>query len=305
MATASLELGNRYRHRRSGLPDRLAAIDRRGVAAHRPSGHWRGAIPKGRLFATTRDDLWNARALVRAIKHGDLDRIQIPEAPLDILAQQIVAMCSGEDWDEDALFDCVMRRAYPYRDLRREEFDQHPRNAVGGNRSPARTLWRLSLSRPGEPAVARAARSASGGDHQRRRHSGHRALHRGGAAGGNRRSARSTRTSRWRAMRGDIMLLGNTSWRIRRVESKPGACWSKTRTARRRRFRSGAAKLLRAPTSFRSTWPNCASASARCCRTRRRCRCRTIPNSPLATSSRKSACAESIPVPRCRAQSHG
>ena len=80
-------------------------------------------VPKGRLFATTRDDLLECAAAVRAIRQGDLDRMQIPVSPLDILAQQIVAMCACEDWDEDALFDCV-RRAYPYRDLKREEYDR-------------------------------------------------------------------------------------------------------------------------------------------------------------------------------------
>ncbi len=86
------------------------------------AGHWHGAIPKGRIFATTRDELVESAALVRAMHEGDLDRIEIPEAPMDILAQQIVAMCACEDWKEDELF-AVVRRAYPYRNLRREEFD--------------------------------------------------------------------------------------------------------------------------------------------------------------------------------------
>src|SRR4029077_7096700 len=59
------------------------------------SGHWRGAIPKGRLFTGTRDDLLECAALVRAIRQGDLDRRVIPESPLDILAQQIVATCAA------------------------------------------------------------------------------------------------------------------------------------------------------------------------------------------------------------------
>jgi ATP-dependent Lhr-like helicase len=86
------------------------------------AGHWHGAIPKGRIFATTRDELVESAALVRAMHEGDLDRIEIPEAPVDVLAQQIVAMCACEDWKEDELF-AVVRRAYPYRNLRREEFD--------------------------------------------------------------------------------------------------------------------------------------------------------------------------------------
>src|SRR5262249_10917389 len=87
------------------------------------AGHWRGAIPKGRLFATTRDELLECAALVRGIRQGDLDRLAIPEAPLDILAQQIVAMCAAEDCRETELFERV-RRAYPYRGLTRETFDE-------------------------------------------------------------------------------------------------------------------------------------------------------------------------------------
>src|SRR5271169_157891 len=123
VATASLELGIDI-----GNVDLVCQINSPraiSVALQRigRAGHWRGAIPKGRLFATTRDDLVECAAAVFAIRNGDLDRIAIPEKPLDILAQQIVAMCSCEDWDEGTLFECV-RRAYPYRDLSAEEFEQ-------------------------------------------------------------------------------------------------------------------------------------------------------------------------------------
>ncbi len=74
------------------------------------AGHWRGAVPKGRFFATTRDDLVECAATIRAIRHGDLDRLEVPLAPLDILAQQIVAMCCCEEWDEDALFENLCAR---------------------------------------------------------------------------------------------------------------------------------------------------------------------------------------------------
>ena len=95
VATASLELGIDI-----GTIDLVVQISSPraiAVALQRVgrSGHWRGAIPKGRFFATTRDELQECAALVRAIKHGDLDRIIIPDAPLDILAQQIVAACAS------------------------------------------------------------------------------------------------------------------------------------------------------------------------------------------------------------------
>jgi ATP-dependent helicase Lhr and Lhr-like helicase len=86
------------------------------------AGHWHGAIPKGRIFATTRDELVESAALVLAMRCGDLDKIEIPEAPMDVLAQQIVAMCACEDWSEEELFARV-RLAYPYRNLERAQFE--------------------------------------------------------------------------------------------------------------------------------------------------------------------------------------
>src|SRR5207302_1685580 len=89
VATASLELGIDI-----GTVDLVVQINSPrsiGVGLQRVgrSGHWRGAVPKGRFFATTRDDLLECAALVHAIRHGDLDRLIIPESPLDILAQQM------------------------------------------------------------------------------------------------------------------------------------------------------------------------------------------------------------------------
>src|SRR6202451_1994724 len=86
------------------------------------SGHWVGAVPKGRFFATTRDELIECAALVRSIRSGQLDRLEIPKAPLDILAQQIVAECAARDWQEDELY-ALIRGTYPYRDLDREHFE--------------------------------------------------------------------------------------------------------------------------------------------------------------------------------------
>jgi len=79
-------------------------------------------VPKGRLFPLSRDELIECAALVRAARERTLDRLVIPEHPLDILAQQIVAAVACEEWQEDALFDLV-RGAYPYRDVSRKDFD--------------------------------------------------------------------------------------------------------------------------------------------------------------------------------------
>jgi len=80
-------------------------------------------VPKGRFFATTRDDLVEQAALVQAMRSGELDRLEVPPKPLDVLMQQIVAACGAEPWEEDALYHLV-RRAYPYRDLTRDEFEE-------------------------------------------------------------------------------------------------------------------------------------------------------------------------------------
>ena len=123
IATASLELGIDI-----GTVDLVCQINTTravAVAMQRVgrAGHWRGAIPKGRLFATTRDDLMEQAALVRKMRAGELDRLQIPDAPIDVLMQQIVATCSAEPWHEEQLYE-VLRRAYPYRDLAREQFHE-------------------------------------------------------------------------------------------------------------------------------------------------------------------------------------
>jgi ATP-dependent helicase Lhr and Lhr-like helicase len=220
VATASLELGIDI-----GTVDLVIQISSPraiAVALQRVgrSGHWRGAVPKGRFFATTRDDLLETAALVRAIRQGDLDRLMIPEAPLDILAQQIVAACASEEWDEDQLF-ALVRRAYPYRELSWETF-----NGI---------LEMLS-----EGIAARRGRYGAYLHHDRvnrklraRRGSRFAAITSGGAIP---ETALYTVVAEPEATvvgtldedfavesnRDDIVLLGNTSWRIRRVESKSG-----------------------------------------------------------------------------------
>ncbi len=87
------------------------------------AGHRIDQISKGRLFPLTRDELLESIALMRALQGKRLDRTPIPGKPLDILAQHMVAACAAEDWDETQLFETVTR-AWPYRDLSHEEFEQ-------------------------------------------------------------------------------------------------------------------------------------------------------------------------------------
>jgi ATP-dependent Lhr-like helicase len=87
------------------------------------SGHAVGATPKGRLFPLSRDDLVECAALLDCVRRGELDRLKIPEAPIDVLAQQIVAEAAAQERSERSLFE-TMRAAYPYRTLTREQFDE-------------------------------------------------------------------------------------------------------------------------------------------------------------------------------------
>ncbi|MFL5492193.1 MAG: DEAD/DEAH box helicase [Gemmatimonadales bacterium] len=123
VATASLELGIDIGHVdlvcQLGTPRRISTFLQRVGR----SGHTVHGTPKGRLFPLTRDELVECVAIVRSVNRGELDRIVIRDKPLDVLAQHIVAETASEDWTEDDLF-ALCRRAYPYRDLQRTEFDQ-------------------------------------------------------------------------------------------------------------------------------------------------------------------------------------
>jgi ATP-dependent Lhr-like helicase len=121
VATASLELGIDIGDVdlvcQLGSPHAISAFLQRVGR----SGHAVGATPKGRLFPLSRDELIECTAILDAVRRGELDRLIIPPKPLDVLAQQIVAEVASREWGEEELFDCL-RRAYPYRDLTRDEY---------------------------------------------------------------------------------------------------------------------------------------------------------------------------------------
>ncbi len=122
VATASLELGIDIGHVdlvcQIGSPHRIATfLQRVGRSGHSVSG-----LPKGRMFPVSRDDLVECGALMRSVRRGELDRIVVQDAPLDVLAQQLVAESACRDYEEDELF-ALVRRAWPYRDLKRSDFD--------------------------------------------------------------------------------------------------------------------------------------------------------------------------------------
>ncbi|RON55812.1 DEAD/DEAH box helicase [Pseudomonas frederiksbergensis] len=116
IATASLELGIDI-----GDVDLVCQIaSPRSIAGFLQrvgrSGHQVGGTPKGRLFATTRDDLIECTALLDCVRRGELDTLLIPVAPLDVLAQQIIAEVSCQEWHEQALLE-LFRQASPYANL--------------------------------------------------------------------------------------------------------------------------------------------------------------------------------------------
>ncbi len=250
VATASLELGIDI-----GTVDLVVQISSPraiAVALQRVgrSGHWRGAVPKGRFLVTTRDELLECAALVRSIRQGDLDRLIIPDAPLDILAQQIVAICAAgpsvertllpaspvdaprdqqragvpaphdSGWNEDELFSLITR-AYPYRNVSRETYGAvlemlsegiaARRGRYGAYIHRDRVNHRLRPRRG-----ARLAAITSGGAIPETALFTVVAEPEGGMVG------TVDEDFAVESNAGDIMLLGNSSWRIRRVEGKSG-----------------------------------------------------------------------------------
>ena len=121
VATSSLELGidigNVDLVCQLGSPRSIAAFLQRVGR----SGHSVGGQPKGRLFPLSNDDLIECAALIDSAGRGELDRLIIPEAPLDVLAQQIAAEVNAEEWNEAELFT-LLRCAWPYRNLGRETY---------------------------------------------------------------------------------------------------------------------------------------------------------------------------------------
>jgi len=131
VATASLELGIDIGHVdlvcQVGSPGSISAFIQRVGRA----GHAVGETPKGRLFPVSRDDLVESVALILSVQSGELDRVHIPEAPLDVLAQQLVAEVGAREWETGPLLEQV-KEAWPYRNLSRDRFDQVVGMLAGG-----------------------------------------------------------------------------------------------------------------------------------------------------------------------------
>ena len=195
VATASLELGIDIGHVdvvcHIGAPRALAVLLQRVGR----SGHWLGAIPKGIFYPLTRDDLLQSAAAIRAVRQGELDRLTVIGKSLDVLAQQMVATVASVDLtaenakgrnssrgtacraptDETGISEerlwRLVRGAYPYRNLTREEFAPGSGNVERRHSDAAQPARRLPSSRSHPRPAAAAPRRALDGHHQRRRHS--------------------------------------------------------------------------------------------------------------------------------------
>src|SRR5438093_4380013 len=217
VATASLELGIDI-----GSVDLVCQLgSTRSIATLLQrvgrAGHKRGGLPKGRIFPLSRDELVECLALLDCVRRGDLDRLLIPEKALDVLAQQIVAATSSEDWNEQKLFE-LMRGAYPYRNLTRDEFDSVLRMLAEG----------FSTKRGRRAALIH--RDAVNQRLRGRRGARLVALTSGGAIPDNADYRVILEPSETfvgtvnedfavESLAGDIFQLGNASWRILRVNS--------------------------------------------------------------------------------------
>jgi len=87
------------------------------------AGHAVGGTSKGRLFPLSRDDLVECAAILDCVRRGELDQLKVPQNAVDVLAQQIAAEVAGQEWNEGDML-ALVRRAYPFRNLSREAFDE-------------------------------------------------------------------------------------------------------------------------------------------------------------------------------------
>jgi ATP-dependent Lhr-like helicase len=216
VATASLELGIDIGDvnlvcQLSSTRSIASFLQRVGRSNHTVAG-----FPKGRIFPLSRDELVECAAIIDSVRRGELDRLELPELPLDILAQQIVAASAPEEWTEADLFQMV-RRAYPYRNLTREQFDSVVRMLAEGF-STKRGKRSTYLH---HDAVNQRIRG--------RRNARISAITSGGAIPDTADYAVVLEPSELvigsvnedfaiESLQGDIFQLGNTSWRVLRVE---------------------------------------------------------------------------------------
>lgn len=215
VATASLELGLDIGSIdlvvQLGSPRSIAVMLQRLGR----SGHHKSAVSKGVIFAMSRDELVECTAMLSAINRRNLDAVRMPDKPLDVLAQQVVAEVAAREWNEDELFD-VLRRAMPYASVTREEYEkvlQLVSEGVATNRGRSR----VHVHRDRVNGVLRARAGARLA-----------ALQNGGAIPDlfsyavvaepeGKQVGTLDEDYAVESMAGDVFVLGSTSWRIRGI----------------------------------------------------------------------------------------
>lgn len=216
VATASLELGIDIGDIdlvcQIGSPRSIAAMLQRVGR----SGHQVGALPKGRLFPLSRDDLLECTALLRAVQQNELDQISVPTGHLDVLCQQIIAEVACREWQEDELYPLI-RCAWPYRHLPREEFDEAVAMLVEGFSSrrgrQSRYLHRDAVSRILKPRPGAKLTAVTNGGVIPDMFDYDVVLEPAGHIIGS-----LNEDFAFESLPGDIFQLGNTSYRILKVE---------------------------------------------------------------------------------------
>src|ERR1041384_990648 len=180
------------------------------------SNHTVAGFPKGRIFPLSRDELIECASIIDSVRRGELDRLEIPEKPLDILAQQIVAAVAAEEWTENDLF-AMVRRAYPYRNLEREQFDAIVRmlaegfTTKRGRRSTYLHHDAVNQRLRGRRGARLAAITSGGAIPDTADYAV--VLEPSGLVIGS-----VNEDFAIESLQGDIFQLGNTSWRVLRVE---------------------------------------------------------------------------------------
>src|SRR5437763_2752414 len=122
VATSSLELGIDM-----GAVDLVVQVESpksvaRGLQRIGRAGHELHAVSKGRIFPKFRADLLESAVVMKLMREGRIEETVIPRNPLDVLAQQIVAICADEEIEVTELHRLV-RRAYPFSDLSRQQLE--------------------------------------------------------------------------------------------------------------------------------------------------------------------------------------
>ncbi|MHB6910067.1 Lhr family helicase [Streptomyces sp. DB-54] len=219
VATSSLELGIDM-----GAVDLVVQVESppsvaSGLQRVGRAGHQVGAVSKGIVFPKYRGDLVQAAVVTERMRAGSIEALRVPANPLDVLAQQVVAMTAMDTWDVEELL-AVVRRAAPFAALPESAFTavldmlagRYPSDAFAELRP--RLVWdRVARTVTGRPGAQRLA-VTSGGTIPDRGLFGVFLAGESSGKGGGRRVGELDEEMVYESRVGDVFTLGTTSWRI-------------------------------------------------------------------------------------------